>query len=60
MLKIKSNWGLPLSYFLEGLDNANNSVREDKKIVQFEEGFDFMPSLSDIFGRSCSLQEFAW
>ena len=48
MLKIKSNWGLPLSYFLEGLDNANNSVREDKKIVQFEERFDFVPSLSDI------------
>lgn len=38
MLKIKSNWGLPLSYFPEGLDNANNSVRDDKKTVQLKKG----------------------
>lgn len=38
MLKIKSNWGLPLSYFPEGLDNANNSVLDDKKTVQLKKG----------------------
>ncbi|XP_020396266.1 protein SMG7 isoform X1 [Zea mays] len=38
MLKIKSNLGLPLSYFPEGIDNANNSARDDKTTVQLKKG----------------------
>lgn len=38
MLKIKSNWGLPLNYFPDSLDNANNSVRDDMKTVQLKKG----------------------
>ncbi|XP_062199976.1 nonsense-mediated mRNA decay factor SMG7-like [Phragmites australis] len=38
MLKIKSNYGLPLGYFPEGLENAGNSVRDDKKTAEVKKG----------------------
>ncbi|OEL22449.1 Protein SMG7 [Dichanthelium oligosanthes] len=38
MLKIKSNCGLPLGYFPEGLENASNSMRDDKKTAQVRKG----------------------
>lgn len=38
MLKIKSNCGLPLGYFPEGLGNASTSVRDDKKTAQLKKG----------------------
>ncbi|XP_062194322.1 nonsense-mediated mRNA decay factor SMG7-like [Phragmites australis] len=38
MLKIKSNYGLPLGYFPDGLENASNSVRDDNKTAEVKKG----------------------
>jgi protein SMG7 len=38
MLKIKSNYGLPLVYFSEGLESLGNPTKDDKKIADVKKG----------------------
>ncbi|KAL6600508.1 hypothetical protein ACP70R_045308 [Stipagrostis hirtigluma subsp. patula] len=38
MLKIKSNYGLPLGYFSEGPENASNPLGDDKRTAELKKG----------------------
>jgi protein SMG7 len=38
MLKIKSNYGLPLGYFSEGPESVGNPMKDDKKIAEVKKG----------------------